>query len=297
MVILNPSRHGERIVNLMLDTLEEKNDPVFESLAVANSGRTPDLEELEAWFQAASEPPPTVVVAVTDSSVEIAERYREPDSTALVYWAQDRPEALPLQLEAGAVANATGVSASLSPSAAEDVRLIYLLRFVGAGARVLMIYDPRDVDAPAGVERLEEVASAEGATLLRAPVESADAALSQIARFDEIDAVFLAPDRVIGQVAEELYDAAVDQGVPLAGPNVSSVRDGALLSYAFSEESVARLMSEMVLSALENGAELDEIEPTAPGYDLAFNLETASRIGLDVGDAFLEEVTILFRGQ
>lgn len=297
MVILNPSRHGERIVSLMLDDLEERVPSTLEEISLADSGRTPDLQELETWFQTTLEPSPTVIVAITDSSVEIAERYRDPDRSVLLYWAQAHPDGLHLQRKDRSPVNATGLSASLSPSAAEDVRLSYLLRFVEEDGEVLALYDPRDVDFLAGMERLEGVAAEEGVTLLRAPVESPERALAQIARFEEVEGVYLAPDRVIGQVAEELYEAAIEFDLPLAGPNVSSVRGGALLSYAFSEESVARALSELVATALSDSEEIGRITPQAPGYDLAFNLETAERLGLEVSDAFLQEVTILYRGQ
>ena len=294
LVIVNPSRHGERITRDMIDILESNLDSGGQELTVSDSGRIPDLEELESFIQFELDEPPDVVVAMTDEAVSIVEPYRDPRSTALVYWAHSHPDALASQLGyEGDIPNATGVALGMSPTSAEDLRMDYLLRLVPDAEDVLVVHNPADTDAQEGLSSLKGVARERGVEVVEGLVRSRADAVDHLELISEVDAVFLAPDRFIGMVAAEYYESARLHRVPLAAPNTSSVVDGALVSYTFSEKSVAQLMAQMVRDVVFAEISPEEFQPQLPEFELAFNLGVAREIGVEPSDAFLQEVDVL----
>jgi putative ABC transport system substrate-binding protein len=294
VVIVNPSRHGERIVNDVLDELSGHADPSLRDVHFENSGRIPDLDELADFVRLHAEERPLAFLAMTDEGISIVEESRDTDRTMLLYWMHSHPDDLARDLGYdNAIPNATGVSLGLSPTSAEDLRMDYLLRLIPDARQVLVVYNPDDADARRGMEGLRRVTTDHGVQIVEGRVESAHDAIDHLDLVGEVDGVFLAPDRLIGMAASDYYDAARMHGVPLAAPNTSSVARGALVSYTFSEESVASLLTRMLEAVIVDGREPAELPPQLPEFELALNLSVAQEIGVDISPAFLQEVDVL----
>ncbi|MFW5686283.1 MAG: ABC transporter substrate binding protein [Spirochaetota bacterium] len=294
IVIVNPARHGERIVRGVIDRLESTLGEEGRRFHIVDSGRIPNLDELEAFVRMQLDEPPVMVVAMTDEAVRIVERYRDVSVSDLVYWAHSHPADLAESLGYGdQLPNASGVALGLSPTSAEDVRLDYLLELVPDARRVLVVHNPDDQDAVRGMSSLRRVARDHGVDLLEAPVRTSADAVSHLPLIPEVDAVHLTPDRAIGVNALKYYEAARMHRRPLSAPNTSSVVEGALVSYSFSESSVSELLVRVITSVLVDGLSPDDVPVGLPEFDLAYNRRVAREIGLEAPQVFLEQVDVM----
>ncbi len=293
---VNPSNHGGVILDLVTAELSGNGDTDGASYRVRFDGQTRDAEALRGQAEDLVAAEVDALLAFTQFAVDIALEARGDADIPIVAWTLDEPSAVRVDPETGVSAlSMTGVLPGFSETPAEEERLAWMKRLVPGVRAVYVPYNPNDIDLVQGMEQFRDVADRVGMDLLLEPVrtpEEAAAAASSVP--DAADGVFLFGDRAIGSARASFYEYARENGLPLSGPNISSVRDGALYAYSFTSESVARIMARQVRS-LRDGTPVEQMPFEVPEFTLAVNLETARAIDVEIPDEVLAQAGVIVR--
>jgi putative ABC transport system substrate-binding protein len=160
------------------------------------------------------------------------------------------------------------------------------------------VYFPYNPDDPSPVKALEELQpAAENLGLELVLVETPDeaAVLDAIANVpDDVDAIFLGPDSLVGAKYAEWVAKATELGIPTSGSSQAHVAGGILCSYSYSPYNAGELAAGLVAQILEGANPGDlPVETAEPQFSI--NLVTADAIGLEIPDSVLSQATIIIR--
>jgi ABC-type uncharacterized transport system substrate-binding protein len=302
ILVVNPSMgHGTFIVHSMQARLETTElIPAWRSVRVIHTPVTRDRDELRLSLQQQL-PQADAVVAITQFALELVLSLQEATGSddprpPVFFWSIDdiiAAEIVPNPERP--TRGATGVVPGIGSTPAEQLRLSYLQQFVPSIQRITVFFNPNDEDFIQGLDAFEDTSHRLGLELEFVSITGQGEAKAAIAGIDaQTQALFLFGDRNIGAYQGEIYERAIALGIPVSGPNFSSVRTGALTSYSFTEESVGAILADMVIAYLR-GFEIQNIPVHTPEFGLAVNLSIAERIGLEVDGYLLHQADAVYR--
>lgn len=286
---LNPSSHGQGILTALIDRLPE-------TVSVHYEGQTREAAQLREQAQSYFRDGTDVVVAFTQFAVDIALEERDDREAPLVVWTLDPPQAVGVDPATGISSlRMTGVLPGFGLTPAEEQRLAWMRRLVPSVRTVYVPYNPLDIDLVQGLDAFERTAAENGMDLILEPITSPAEAKNSAGNIpQQADGVFLFGDRSIGAARHDFYRNAIQRELPLSGPTISSVSDGALYAYAFTSRSVADKMARMV-EQIRDGVPVERIPFEAPEFALAVNLNTARAIGLNLDAEVLDHASVVVR--
>lgn len=148
--------------------------------------------------------------------------------------------------------------------------------------RVLVLYQPGVVPTPRGLASVKSAAVRLGLRLGYYPVAAAedlDGLAGALA--GGYDAALLMPSYVLENNLERVLQATSSAGLPLVGLDAAQVRAGAFLAYGAAGAAMGRQAARLARQVLE-GYPVAELPVERPQHvDLAINLHTARRLGLE----------------
>lgn len=177
----------------------------------------------------------------------------------------------------------------------ENRRLEWLQTVVPTIERVYFPYNPDDSSPMRALDELRPAAENLGLELVLVETPDEAAVLDALANTpDDIDAIFLGPDALVGAKYVEWVAKAVELGVPISGSSQAHVDGGVLCSYSYSPYNAGELAAGLVAQILE-GANPGDLPIQTAEPQFSINLVTAEAIGLEISDTVLSQATIIIR--
>ncbi len=173
-------------------------------------------------------------------------------------------------------------------------RLEALLQVVPEAERIYLPYNPGDKSATSVLEQLAPLEDPLGVELVlyeAADTEAVEAAIANIP--DDVDAIFIGPDSLVGSLYADWVKAAIERELPLSGSSVSHVEAGMLLSYSYDTVAAGRQAARLADQIFKGAAPRDLPVETSEFF-LSLNLKTARAIGLDIPDEILSQAKEVF---
>jgi putative ABC transport system substrate-binding protein len=187
--------------------------------------------------------------------------------------------------------NITGVK--LNPN--QDIRLSLLLELAPGIQRVYVPYNPDDPAPRSSVIEVEKFAEAVGIEIVEGFARSNDEVTRLLNHIPaDIDAVFMLPDSTVNARADELVAVALQRKLPLSGPSMIQIEEGALMAYGILHREAGRQAAHIADQILRGAVPGDLPVETAESY-LGVNLDTAAAIGLEVPADFLQQAELVIR--
>ena len=187
--------------------------------------------------------------------------------------------------------NMTGVR--LSDNQAR--RLELLLDMVPDAQRIFIAYNPEDAAPSSAVAQVNELAPRLGIEIVTAHAQNDDEVTQLLANIPaDIDAIFMVPDSVVNARLTDLLAVATEHQLPVSGPSVIQVENGALMTYGFVHHEVGKQASHIADQVLK-GADPGELPIQTAEFLLVVNLKAAESIGLEVSDEFLQQAKLVIR--
>jgi len=185
--------------------------------------------------------------------------------------------------------NMTGVRLSEN----QGRRLQLLLDLAPDIERIWVPHNPDDSAAADAVNQLTSVAGSLGVELVAGFARTDEEVVEAIRSIPmDIDAIFMVPDSVVNARIENLVDLAIERKLPLSGPSMIQVEQGALTAYGIIHREAGRqasAMADLILKGAQSGALPVQ---TAEAF-LGLNLNTARIIGLDVTPDLVQQAEFI----
>ncbi len=181
-------------------------------------------------------------------------------------------------------ANVTGVS-DMSPMADH----VALIQEISPNARSIgVIFNPGETNSLSLVNRLKEVATAAGLTVVESPAtKSADVQAAARALVGKADVMYVPTDNTVVSAFEAVVAVAEESKIPLYSGDTDSVSRGALASIGFNYFDVGVQTGKVVARILKGEKPGDIPVAFATGTDLYVNKGAASRMGVTLPDAVI----------
>lgn len=161
--------------------------------------------------------------------------------------------------------------------------------------RIYFPYNSTDASPVKALEELKPAAENLGVELVLVDTPDEAAVLDAIANVpDDVDAIFLGPDSLVGAKYAEWVAKANELKIPTSGSSQAHVAGGILCSYSYSPFDAGRLAAGLVDQILK-GADPGNLPVETAGPQFSINLVTANAIGLEIPDDVLQQATIIIR--
>ena len=187
--------------------------------------------------------------------------------------------------------NMTGVKLAVNQAR----RLHFLLEMAPGIKRILIPYNPRDAASTSAVAQVKRVVSDYGVEIVERMAHSDRQVFELLSRLPErLDAIFLVPGTTVNIHLKAVLEIARARKLPVSGPSLIQVEEGALTAYGFSHYEAgmqAAHMADQVLRGTDPG---DLPVETADSF-LAINLKTAEEIDLHIPYSILQQAKIILR--
>jgi putative ABC transport system substrate-binding protein len=187
--------------------------------------------------------------------------------------------------------NITGVK--LNPN--QGRRLTLLLELVPDVDQLYVPYNPNDPAPTSSVIEIDRLASSLGIEIVKGFAKN-DFEVTQLINDipEDIDAIFMLPDSTVNARIKDLVALSLERKIPISGPSMIQVADGALMAYGIIHEEAGRQAAHIADQILRGAKPGDLPVETAESY-LGINLDTAGSIGLQVEIDYLQQAEIVIR--
>jgi putative ABC transport system substrate-binding protein len=187
--------------------------------------------------------------------------------------------------------NITGVQ--LNPN--QDRRLTLLLDLVPDADRIFVPYNPNDPAPASSIVEVERMAETLNIDIVKGYATS-DTEVTELLNTIPagIDAIFMLPDSTVNARIQDLVTIALERKLPVSGPSMIQVADGALMAYGIIHEEAGRQAAQIADQILRGANPGDLPVQSAESY-LGVNLITAGALELEIPVDFLQQAEIVIR--
>ncbi len=187
--------------------------------------------------------------------------------------------------------NMTGVKLSDN----QGRRLQFLLEMAPGIRRILIPYNPEDSASSSAVTQVEEVATSFGVEIIQRTARSIPEVTKLLGNMPaRLDAIFLVPGTTVNIHLKKLLAVAHARRLPVSGPSLAQVKEGALMTYGFNHYKAGWQAARMADQVLR-GADPGNLPVETAEFFLAINLEAADIIGLQIPYSILQQAEIIIR--
>jgi putative tryptophan/tyrosine transport system substrate-binding protein len=283
--IINPAIDG------LKEAMAEQGYTEGENIVYIYNGPV-SRDDLQTEIQSLIDQHVDLIVAVTTQPAIQAKELTAENHIPVVFVPVTDP------IGAGIVADLThpgGNITGIVSGQGETRRLEWLKTVDPTIQRVYFPYNPNDASPVRALEELQPAADSLGLELVLVETPDEAAVLDAIANVpDDIDAIFLGPDSLVGAKYADWVARANEMGIPTSGSSQAHVAAGILCSYSYSPFDAGRLAAGLVSQILEGANPGDlPVETAEPQFSI--NLVTANTIGLEISDSVLGQATIIIR--
>jgi putative ABC transport system substrate-binding protein len=181
--------------------------------------------------------------------------------------------------------NVTGIS-DMSP-VSEHVALI---KEITPNVKNLgVIFNPGETNSVVLVERLKEVATAAGITVVESPAtKSGEVKQAALALVGKVDAIYIPTDNTVVSALEAAVGVAEENKIPLYAGDTDSIPRGAIATIGFNYHDIGVDTGKVVARVLKGEKPGDIDVGYATGTDLVVNKAAAAKVGVTIPDAVLK---------
>lgn len=174
-------------------------------------------------------------------------------------------------------------------------RIEFLLEMAPGIHRVLVPYDPEDAASSSAVAQLNRVASSFGVKIIERRVHNDPEVFELLRNIPEhLDAIFLVPGTTVNKHLKDVLGVARARKLPVSGPSLVQVEEGALTTYGFNHYDAGRQAARIADQVLR-GVDPGNLPVETAEYFMAINLQAAEMIGLEVPYSILQQAKIIIR--
>jgi len=185
--------------------------------------------------------------------------------------------------------NITGVCFGLQ----EGRRFEILLKIIPDIKRIIVPYNPKDINPILGIENIKPIAEKLGLELIPLALKIPENAVTELENYQgDFDAILTITDATTIAVSDDIAAFAIRKKIPYSCPHKECVEGGALFSYGFSLEELGEQASRLVYM-IYNGTPANEIPVEMSGFTLSINMHTAQVIGLEIPDYLSSSAVIV----
>jgi putative ABC transport system substrate-binding protein len=187
--------------------------------------------------------------------------------------------------------NMTGVKLGINQAR----RLQFLLEMAPDIKRILIPYNPEDAASSSAVAQVNIVAPSYGVEIVERWAHNEREVFELLSSIPEsLDAIFLVPGTTVNTHLQDVLAVAHTQKLPVSGPSLVQVEDGALTAYGFNHYEAGRQAARIADQVLRGADPGDLPVETAESF-LVINLKAAEAIGLQIPYSFLQQAKIIIR--
>ena len=187
--------------------------------------------------------------------------------------------------------NMTGVKLSDN----QDRRLELLLEMAPYIGRVFVPYDTMDAASTSAIANINEVAPGLGVEIVEGLARNDREVTDLFKNMPEgIQAIFLVPGTTVNARLDDVLAVAFDRKLPVSGPSLVQVEEGALTTYGFNHEA-AGVQAARIADQVLKGADPGDLPVETAEFFLVINLATADAIELELPDEILQQAEIIIR--
>ncbi len=174
-------------------------------------------------------------------------------------------------------------------------RLQFLLEMTPDIKRILIPYNPEDTASSSAVAQINDIASSLNVEVVERWVHNDQEVFELLSSIPErLDAIFLVPGTTVNIHLQKVLAAAHARKLPVSGPSLAQVKEGALVAFGFNHYEAGRQagrIADQVLKGINPG----DLPVETAEFFLAINLKTAETIGLQVPYSILQQAKIIIR--
>jgi putative ABC transport system substrate-binding protein len=174
-------------------------------------------------------------------------------------------------------------------------RLQFLLELAPEIKRILIPYNPQDAASFSAVEQVNKVARDLGVEITAKWAHNDQEVFELLDNIPEgLEAIFLVPGTTVNIHLKRVLALARTRKMPVSGPSLAQVEEGALITYGFNHYEAGRQAARIADQVLR-GAEPGYLPVETAEFFLAVNLKAAEEIGLQVPYSILQQAKIIIR--
>jgi putative tryptophan/tyrosine transport system substrate-binding protein len=110
----------------------------------------------------------------------------------------------------------------------------------------------------------------------------------------DVDAIFMLPDSVVNSHIQKFVTLATERKLPLSGPSMIQVEQGALTAYGFVHREVG-IQAAAIADLILKGARPGSLPVQTAEAFLGINLQTARAIGLEISSDLIQRAEYVVR--
>jgi putative ABC transport system substrate-binding protein len=174
-------------------------------------------------------------------------------------------------------------------------RLQFLLEMAPNIKRILIPYNPSDTASSSAVAQLNKVAPGFGVEIVERLAYNDQEVFELLNNLPgRLDAIFLVPGTTVNIHLQDVLTVANKRKLPVSGPSLAQVEEGALTTYGFNHYEAGRQAARLCDQVLR-GADPGSLPVETAEFFLAVNLRAAERIGFPVPYSILQQAKIIIR--
>ena len=174
-------------------------------------------------------------------------------------------------------------------------RLQFFLEVAPDIKRILIPYNPQDAASFSAVEQVNNIASDLGVRIVAKWAQNDQEVFELLNNIPEsLDAIFLVPGTTVNIHLQEVLSVARTRKVPVSGPSLAQVEEGALITYGFNHYEAGRQAARIADQVLK-GTDPGKLPVETAEIFMAVNLKAAEEIGLRVPYSILQQADIIIR--
>ena len=187
--------------------------------------------------------------------------------------------------------NMTGVKLG----ATQARRLQFLLELTPDIKRILIPYNSKDTASTSAVAQIRDIAPSLNIEIVEKTAHNDQEVLALLACISEnLDAIFLVPGTTVNIHLQKVLAAAHDHKIPVSGPSLTQVKEGALTSFGFDHHEAGMQAARLADQVLK-GADPGDLPVETAEFFLALNLITAETLGLQIPYSALQQAKVIIR--
>lgn len=233
---------------------------------------------------------PRVLVALSTQSAQLLQPLSQQHHIPLIFTAVTDPVAAKLVDQTDKPTKGiTGVSDYMPP----QPQIEMMRKFLPQLKRLGVLYNPSEINSTTYLSTFEDVASKEGITLVRSPLNNTGDAISATRKLiGNVDAIYFPNDNTAMAAVSAIVGIAHGQGVPVFANDEASVQKGALAAVAYNRTDMGYDTADLVIAALKDGYDLKRPTKIGSKISIVINKEALVILGIQQ-PATLKEASLI----
>ena len=174
-------------------------------------------------------------------------------------------------------------------------RLQLLLEVAPGSKRIFAPFNPEDAAPTSTVAQINDLAISLGIEIVEGQARD-DAEVAELLTNipADFDAIIMLPDSTVNSHLAELLAVALERNLPVSGPSIAQVEQGALIAYGIIHANAGAQAAPMADQILK-GSDPGSLPVQTAEFYLGLNVVTAEAIGIEIPISLLQSAEVIVR--